>query len=48
MKEKREFEILDECTICKKGKLELVTENFPYTIDHLQCSNCDSTFNLSE
>jgi hypothetical protein len=38
----------DECLICDKGKLELVGANEPYTNDHLQCSNCDSTFNIRD
>ena len=42
------LKIGDECLICDNGKLELVGENFPYTIDHLQCSDCDSTFNIRE
>jgi len=38
----------DGCLICNKGKLELVGANFPHTDDHLQCSDCDSTFNIRE
>ncbi len=28
------------------GKLEISPEDFPYTIDHLACPRCDSTYCL--
>jgi len=40
------IKIGDKCPHCKKGILELVKGNEPFTIDHLQCNICDSTFNL--
>lgn len=30
------------------GNLELVLENYPWTIDHYQCNKCDSTYNIYE
>jgi len=38
----------DECPHCQTGTLELVKGNGPYNVDHLQCDNCDSTYNLNE
>jgi transposase-like protein len=32
------------CPHCKKGCLELIKGNNLHTIDHYQCSNCDSTY----
>lgn len=34
------------CSECRTGVLEFVKGSEPYTDDHLQCSYCDSTFNL--
>jgi transposase-like protein len=36
------------CPHCKKGILEKVLGDEPYTEDHYQCNKCDSTFNLEE
>ena len=38
----------DICPHCKKGKLIHIPEVFPYTIDHLQCDKCDSTYNYGD
>lgn len=35
-----------KCTHCEDGILEFVNGCQPYTIDHLQCPTCDSTYNL--
>lgn len=35
----------DLCAFCKEGELEEIKGDAPYTIDHLQCPRCDSTFN---
>ena len=32
------------CPHCKKGILEVVSENEPYSPEHYQCSKCDSTY----
>jgi hypothetical protein len=42
----------DLCPHCLKHKLEpigqlmIIRENYPYNEDHLQCSECSSTYNL--
>ncbi len=44
----------DECPHCIKHKFDtigticLVEEDFPWTIDHLQCDYCDSTYILED
>ena len=38
--------ITRNCTHCGDGVLEFVNGYQPYTIDHLQCPTCDSTYNL--
>ena len=34
------------CNHCNEGVLNYVNGYEPYTIDHLQCPVCDSTYNL--
>jgi hypothetical protein len=41
-----QLKVGDVCPHCKRGKLELVKEDYPWTTDHLQCDSCDSTYNL--
>jgi transposase-like protein len=36
---------MQECTYCEKGYLVQIEANTPYTINHWQCTECDSTFN---
>ena len=36
------------CSHCSKGKLEVVEENPPYSVEHLQCDSCDSTFGIDQ
>jgi len=36
------------CPHCKEADLEEVKGDIPWTIDHLQCPNCDSTYNKEE
>jgi len=48
MKEKIKPYVGLTCPYCKKGKLIHIPEVFPYTIDHLQCDKCDSTYNYDE
>lgn len=38
----------DKCPHCGKGILIIILEDFPYTIDHLMCDQCDSTYCLEE
>lgn len=38
----------DICPHCKRDSLELVEENEPYTIEHLQCPVCDSTYPIAK
>jgi len=38
--------INDLCPHCKKDYLKLTKGNEPYSIDHLTCPDCGSTFNL--
>jgi CheY-like chemotaxis protein len=45
-KEKKMEMIGNICPHCNDGVLTLMRENFPYTIDHLSCSSCSSTYNL--
>jgi hypothetical protein len=42
----KELKVGDDCPFCKKAKVVLVEEYFPWTTDHLQCPKCDSTYNL--
>ena len=44
--ENENLKVGDVCPHCKDATLDLVKEDFPYNIDHLQCPNCDSTYNL--
>jgi transposase-like protein len=37
-----------KCPNCKTGNLEKATGTEPFNQDHLQCDNCDSTFNIEE
>lgn len=37
-----------KCLKCNCGILEKVNGTEPYNQDHLQCNNCDSTFNIIE
>ena len=34
----------DICPDCNEGIIIFIPEDFPWTIDHYQCSLCDSTF----
>jgi len=34
------------CPHCNKEELIVVSENYPYNIEHLVCLNCYSTFTL--
>lgn len=36
------------CPHCKKGKLVKVKGYEPYTIDHLMCELCYSTYNIGD
>lgn len=38
----------DKCPHCNKGIILLIVGVFPYTIDHLICDHCDSTYCLKE
>lgn len=38
----------DQCPHCKEGKLEIIKGCEPYSIDHLMCDRCDSTYCLDE
>lgn len=37
-----------KCPKCTSGIIEKVNGNEPFNEDHLQCNNCDSTFNIEE
>lgn len=41
------MKINDVCPYCKNGKLVFVKSCEPYTVPHLQCENCDSTYIIS-
>lgn len=32
------------CPHCKQGNLVSICGVFPYSLDHLQCEKCDSTY----
>lgn len=34
------------CPHCNEGVLQYVRAALPYSLKHLQCNNCDSTYNL--
>jgi len=36
----------NKCPHCGKGKLVIVEGYEPYTEEHYQCDNCDSTYTL--
>lgn len=38
--------IKSECPICLNGKIKYMTEQYPYSEEHLYCNNCNSTFNI--
>lgn len=38
----------DLCEFCSKGNLVVVEGRYPYTVRHLQCPLCDSTYCLEE
>lgn len=38
----------NNCPHCNNGVLELIKEDYPWTIDHLQCSYCESTFVIED
>ena len=40
------LEVGHTCPYCFNNNLDLVEGREPYTIDHLQCPTCDSTYNL--
>ena len=35
------------CLYCERGALVIIGEVYPYSIEHLQCPLCDSTYTLS-
>jgi transcription elongation factor Elf1 len=39
-------QINDICPHCKNKKLQYCYKNEPYTLEHLQCPECDSTYNI--
>ncbi len=36
----------DRCSFCKLGTLKIIPADEPYSLEHLECPECDSTFNL--
>ena len=38
----------DICPDCNKGVIEIVEEDFPYSVKHFQCSICCSTYNIDD
>ena len=37
-----------KCSYCGKEGIYLIKEDKPYTVDHFQCTECDSTFTIQE
>ena len=44
----REKKENDVCPHCKKGKLEIINADEPYSDKHLMCNVCDSTYPINE
>jgi len=43
-----ENKLITACPHCEEGVLELVNGVYPYTLDHFQCTKCDSTYSLEQ
>ena len=37
----------DTCPHCAKGRVQYITESFPYSTEHWWCENCNSTFKIN-